>query len=97
MLQLNVCTFGQHCTKQMVERTVTSGCVLQEVIQQVWAHTALLPDGAKAHVQASCIVAREAEPSEGENPIKWRLLTNLPVARLGAVGRCGHEDSPEWA
>jgi hypothetical protein len=38
-------------------------------------------------VQASCIVAREMEPPEGEKPIEWRLLTNLPVDGLGQAAR----------
>jgi hypothetical protein len=59
----------------------------REVIQQVWTQTVLLPDGAKGHVQASCIVAREAEPPEGEKPIEWRLLTNLPVSTLEDAAR----------
>lgn len=54
----------------------------REVIQQVWAQTVELPDGAKGQVQASCIVAREVQPPQGEKPIEWRLLTNLPVASL---------------
>ena len=59
----------------------------REVIQQVWAQTVELPDGAKGQVQASCIVAREIEPPEGEKPIEWRLLTNLPVASLEQAAR----------
>ena len=51
----------------------------RDVIQQVWTQTVLLPDGAKGQVQVSCIVAREMEPPEGEKPIEWRLLTNLPA------------------
>ena len=46
----------------------------REVVQQVWAQTVALPDGAKGQLQASCIVAREMEPPEGEKPIEWHLL-----------------------
>lgn len=59
----------------------------REVIQQVWAQTVMLPDGAKGQVQASCIVAQEIEPPEGQKPIEWRLLTNLPVADLEQAAR----------
>ena len=59
----------------------------REVIQQVWAQTVLLPDGAQGQVQASCIVAREVEPPEGQKPIEWRLLTNLPVHSLADAAR----------
>ena len=45
------------------------------------------PDGAKGQVKASCIVAREAEPPEGEKPIEWRLLTNLLVSTLQDAAR----------
>ena len=58
-----------------------------EVIQQIWAQRVELSDGAKGQVQASCIVAREAEPPEGEKPIEWRLLTNLPVDSLQDAAR----------
>lgn len=59
----------------------------REVVQQVWAQTLELPDGKGRFVQASCIVAREMEPPEGEKPIEWRLLTNLPVASLEQAAR----------
>lgn len=59
----------------------------REVIQQVWAQTVELSDGAKGQVQASCIVARESEPPKGEKPIEWRLLTNLPVTSLEQAAR----------
>ena len=59
----------------------------REVIQHIWAQTVLLPDGAKGHVQASCIVARETDPPKGESPIEWRLLTNLPVQDLTDAAR----------
>ena len=58
-----------------------------EVRQQVWAQTLALPDGKGHFVQASCIVAREREPPEGETPIDWRLLTNMPVAGLEQAAR----------
>ncbi|MDB5867811.1 MAG: transposase [Polaromonas sp.] len=54
----------------------------REVVQQVWAQTLELPDGKGRFVRASRIVAREMEPPEGEKPIEWRLLTNLPVLSL---------------
>ena len=59
----------------------------REVIQQVWAQTVVLPDGAKGRVAASCIVAREMEPPEGEKPIEWRLLTNVHVSTLEDAAR----------
>ena len=59
----------------------------REVIQQIWAQKVELPDGAKGQVQASCIVARESEPPEGEKSIEWRLLTNLPVDSLEQAAR----------
>jgi len=59
----------------------------REVIQQVWAQTVMLPDGAKGQVQTSCIVARELQPPKGEKPVEWRLLTNLPVASLEQAAR----------
>ncbi len=59
----------------------------REVIQQIWAQRVELPDGAKGQVQASCIVARETDPPEGEKPIEWRLLTNLPVTDLEQAAR----------
>ena len=63
------------------------GCKAREVVQQVWAQTVELPDGAKGQVQASCIVAREMQPPQGEKPIEWRLLTNLPVGSLEQAAR----------
>jgi len=59
----------------------------REVIQQVWGQTVELSDGAKGKVQASCIVARETQPPQGEKPIEWRLLTNLPVTSLEQAAR----------
>ncbi len=59
----------------------------REVIQQIWAQKVDVPDGAKGQVQASCIVARESEPPEGEKSIEWRLLTNLPVDSLEQAAR----------
>ena len=59
----------------------------REVLQQVWAETVALPDGKGRFVQASCIVARESVPPEGEKPIEWHLLTNLLVATLEQAAR----------
>jgi IS4 transposase len=59
----------------------------REVVQQVWAQTLQLPDGKGRFVHASCIVAREIEPPEGDKPIEWRLLTNLPVSTLEQAAR----------
>lgn len=56
----------------------------REVIQQVWAQTVLLPDGAKGHVEASCIVAREAEPPEGEKPIRVAFADEPASGQPGA-------------
>ena len=54
----------------------------REVVQAVWAKSVALPDGKKGFVQATCIVAREINPPAGEEPLQWRLLTNLSVETL---------------
>ena len=54
----------------------------REVIQNVWAQTLQLPDGKGGFVRVTCIVAREIDPADGDKPIEWRLLTNLPVESL---------------
>jgi hypothetical protein len=59
----------------------------REVVQQVWAQTLQLPDGSGGFVQATCIVAKETDPSAGDKPIEWRLLTNLPVENLEQAAR----------
>jgi IS4 transposase len=59
----------------------------REVVQQVWAQTLELPDGKGRFVQASCIVAKEMQPTAGDKPVEWRLLTNLPVQSLGQAAR----------
>ena len=33
-------------------------------------------------MQATCLVAKETEPPDGDKPVEWRLLTNLPVENL---------------
>ena len=33
-------------------------------------------------MRATCIVARELDPADGDKPIEWRLLTNLDLASL---------------
>ena len=52
------------------------------VAQTVWAQTLQLPDGKGGFVRATCIVARELDPADGDKPIEWRLLTNLDLASL---------------
>ncbi|MCW5222069.1 IS4 family transposase [Verminephrobacter aporrectodeae subsp. tuberculatae] len=59
----------------------------REVVQQVWAQALELPDGHGGFVQATCIVAREEPLANGEKPIEWRLLTNLPVETLEQAAR----------
>jgi len=54
----------------------------REVVQEVWAQALQLPDGKGGFVQASCIVAKEAQPAAGDKPARWRLLTNSPVQSL---------------
>lgn len=63
------------------------GSEAREVIQQVWARPVMLPDQAKGYVAASCIVARESDPPQGNKAIEWRLLTNLPVEDLEQAAR----------
>lgn len=46
----------------------------REVIQQVWAQTVVLPDGAKGRVAASCINGPGSPAARGRKPIEWRLL-----------------------
>ena len=59
----------------------------REVVQEVWAQTLSLPDGKRGFVQATCLVARETEPPEGDKAVEWRLLTNLPVATLNQAAK----------
>ena len=54
----------------------------REVVQQVWAQALQLPDGQGGFVQATCLVAKETDPPDGDKPVEWRLLTNLPVENL---------------
>ena len=59
----------------------------REVVQEVWAQTLSLPDGKRGFVQATCLLARETEPPEGDKAVEWRLLTNLPVATLDQAAK----------
>lgn len=64
------------------------GSKAREVVQQVWTQRVTLQAGARqGQVQATCIVAREMEPPEGEKAIEWRLLSNLPVTDLEQAAR----------
>lgn len=54
----------------------------RQVEQHVWAKTANLRDGKGGYVTASCIVARESAPPQGEKAVEWRLLTNRAVTTL---------------
>jgi hypothetical protein len=54
----------------------------RKVVQEVWAKAMQLPDGQGGFVSATCLVAKEKNPPPGEEPIEWRLLTNLPVESL---------------
>lgn len=54
----------------------------REVTQEVWAQRVALPDGQGGHVELSCIVAKEINAPAGQDPVEWRLLTNLSVATL---------------
>ena len=59
----------------------------REVVQQMWEQTLELPDGKGRFVQASCIVAKEMQTAAGDQPVEWRLLTNLPVQSLEQAAR----------
>ena len=63
------------------------GSRAREVVQEVWAQTLSLPDGKRGLVQATCLVAREMQPPEGDKAVEWRLLTNLPVATLDQAAK----------
>ena len=54
----------------------------REVVQEVWAQALQLPDGKGGFVQATCLVAKEPAPPDGDKPVEWRLLTNLEVTNL---------------
>ena len=56
----------------------------REVIQPVWAQ--LLPESAKGQVEVASL-PRQAEPPEGQKPIAWCLLTQLPVSTLQGAAR----------
>lgn len=51
----------------------------REVRQQVHVNRVQLPDGQGGTVEATCVVAREIDPPEGEEAVVWRLLTNRKV------------------
>ena len=38
-------------------------------------------------MQATCLVAKETEPPDGDKPVEWRLLTNLLVENLEQAAR----------
>ena len=38
-------------------------------------------------MQATCLVAKETEPPDGDKPVEWRLLTNLEVTNLEQAAR----------
>lgn len=59
----------------------------REVVQEVWAQALQLPDGKGGFVQATCLVAKETEPPDGDKPFEWRLLTNLEVTNLEQAAR----------
>jgi hypothetical protein len=59
----------------------------REVVQQVWVQAVQLPDGQGGFVQATCLVAKETQPPDGDKPVEWRLLTNLPVDTLEQAAR----------
>lgn len=45
------------------------------------------PGGALADIKVNAVLLREEQPPEGEPPIEWLLLTNLPIDSVEAVLR----------
>jgi hypothetical protein len=59
----------------------------REVVQQVWVQALDIADGQGGSVRVSCFIARETEPAPGDQPIEWRLLSNLPIETLDEAAK----------
>ncbi len=44
--------------------------------QHVWVKQVALPDRLGGTVHATCVIARETHPPQGNKPVEWRLLSN---------------------
>ena len=85
-------TVGQSSSLGQVEFDLAPGRgrSARRIVQSLRAARVLLrppyrPDKKLAPVEVTAILAREDSPPAGEDPIEWRLLSNLPVDSFEAA------------